>query len=242
MKPNYPILAIATAAQAAFAVAMWLWLVEARPQNVVNQFWGHFGPASLLVLLGMVALIERGGPVAMGTKEAWLAIAGGGIYILADTFIMHPPWGVFDGAGKAEQEHVTIMAMVLMLGVSALAMLRKFGDRAHLSVHFAVAVLVVSMVFLSHMQPTMAGTSVHSATVVFLVLCAALRVLRRTFEYGIALIVTGWIFYSSQMGFAGFVQMKGYSPGAWIALWAMFGFASATIFTLLAPPLTAEDD
>ena len=128
MKPNYPILAIATAAQAAFAVAMWLWLVEARPQNVANQFWGHFGPASLLVLRGMVALIERGGPVAMGTKEAWLAIAGGGIYILADTFIMHPPWGVFDGAGKAEQEHVTIMAMVLMLGVSALAMLRKFGQ------------------------------------------------------------------------------------------------------------------
>lgn len=236
MKTTMTAAAIVGVVQAAFATAMWLWIVEDRPWNVVQQFWGHLGPAAFLVALGALAIFERGGAVSYGRKEGWIAVVGGSLYILVDTFIMHPPLGVFDGAGKAEQEHVSIMGMILLLGVSLLVMLRKFGASTPSTVHFAVGVAVASMVFLNHHQHTQAGTAGHNATIIFLVVCAALRLFGRMVEYGVALIVTGWVFFCSQMGFAHYVDMTGHSAGAWIALWAMFGFASATIFMLLAPP------
>jgi hypothetical protein len=230
---NMP-MAIAVIVQLAFAAAMWLWLVEDRPWNIVQQFWGHYGPSIFLVALGAVAILERGGPVSLGLKDAWLAIIAGGAYILADTFIMHPPFGVFDGAGNAEQEHVSIMAMILMLGVSCLVMLRRFGTEAPLTIYFVVGITVASLVFLSHHQHTQAGAVAHNATIIFLAVAALLRLLGRQMEYGVAMVVAGWVFFCSQMGFAHYVDMTGHSAGAWIALWAMFGFTSATVFMLFA--------
>lgn len=239
---NKPIALIVFAiAQLAFAPAMWLWLVEHRPANVINQFWGHFGPATFLVALGAVAIFERKGVVSLGTKEAWLAIVAGGGYILADTFIMHPPLGVFDGAGHAEQEHVAIMGMILALGVSGLVILKKYGAETPPTIHFVVGITVASLVFLSHHQHTVAGTVAHNATIIFLSVSALMRLLGRMEEYGVAMILSGWVFFCSQMGLAHYVDMVNKSPGAWVALWAMFGFISATGFMLLAPPPAKED-
>lgn len=227
--------------QLGVAVCIWLTLVQDRPYNIIQQFWGHFGPALFLVAMGAVAIFERKGIVNLATKEAWLAIVAGGVYILADTFIMHPPFGVFDGAGNAEQEHVSIMAMILALGISALVILRKYDLKAPLTIHFVVGVTVASLVFMNHHQHTVAGTVAHNATIVFLVVSALMRLFDRVEEYGVAMIVTGWVFFCSQMGFAHYVDMSGKSPGAWVALWAMMGFISATGFMLLSPPVPKEN-
>lgn len=242
MTSKRTLLIIFALAQLALAPLIWDWLVEHRPRNVVNQFYGHYFPSIFLVAMGAVAIFERKGVVALGTKEAWLAIVAGAGYILADTFIMHPPLGVFDGAGHAESEHVSIMGMILALGISGLVVLKKYGAETPPTIHFIVGVTVASLVFLNHHQHTAAGTAAHNAVIIFLSVAALMRLLGRMEEYGVAMIVSGWVFFSSQMGLAHYVDMSGKSPGAWIAVWAMVGFISATGFMLLAPPPTPTKD
>ena len=219
----------------AFSVWMWFRTVLSFEWEVVQQFYGHLGPAIFLVALGAAALFHHDNLMRLIKMESWLAIVAGALYVLADTFIMHPPWGVFDGAGKAENEHVTIMGLVMVLGISALVVMRVKGSAIPTSAHFAIGIAVASLVFLGHDQPTMAGTMGHKATVIMLVLAGAFRVLEKMTEYAIAIIVSGFVFYSSQMGFAIAMDVGGHSGGAWVAFWATIGFVAATGYLAMAP-------
>ncbi len=219
------------------AVTSWLWysLTPNYSWHMVQQFWGHLGPAAFLVAMGASAMYLRGRMQILISTEAWLAIAAGGVYILADTFIMHPPWGIFDGAGHSEQEHVALMGLILALGVSALILQRRMGARFSPTIHFVIGAAAAGMVFMNHHQHTVAGTVGHNATLVMLLVAVVFRMMGNLVEYGMAMIVTGFVFFCSQMGFAMYVDMSGNSAGAWVAGWAMGGFLAATGYLAMAP-------
>lgn len=222
-------------AQVVCVTLIWRALAPDPAWNVVQQFYGHLGPACFLVAMGVVTLLERDSMKALILKEAFLAIIVGTGYILADTFIMHPPWGIFDGAGRAESEHVSIMALILALGVSGLVIIRRFGDASPPSVHFVIGATVASLVFLAHHQHTVAGSVGHNATIVLLAIASLFRLMGKIPEYGVVLVVTGFVFFASQMGLANYVDSTNYSPGAWYAFWATAGFLSATVYMLMLP-------
>lgn len=228
-------LSLFSLAQLVLAWLIWRWLAPNPEWNVVQQFWGHIGPGTFLVAMGVAAFFLRASPQLLTRIEAWLAIVAGAAYVLADTFIMHPPWGVFDGAGRAEWEHVSIMSLIAMLGASALVLLPRQGAKVLPSIQIVVAVAVVAFVFLAHDQPTMAGTMGHQATSLLLVVAALLRVLGKVMEYGVALVLTGFVFFSSQMGLANYVAASDFSPGAWITIWVAAGFLSATVYMAFSP-------
>lgn len=228
-------LGLFSVAQLVLVWLVWRWLVPNPEWNVVQQFWGHIGPGTFLVAMGVAVFFLHHTPLRLTRIEAWLAIVAGAAYVLADTFIMHPPWGVFDGAGRAEWEHVSIMSLIAMLGASALVLLPRQGAQALPSIQIVVAVAVVAFVFLAHDQPTMAGTMGHQATSLLLVVAALFRVLGKVLEYGVALVLTGFVFFSSQMGLVNFVDASGFSPGAWITIWVTAGFISATVYMTFSP-------
>jgi hypothetical protein len=222
-------------AQLVIAWLVWRWLAPNPEWNVVQQFWGHIGPGTFLVAMGVAVFFLHRTPQLLTRIEAWLAIVAGAAYVLADTFIMHPLWGVFDGAGRAEWEHVSIMSLIAMLGVSALVLLPRQGAQAVPSIQIVVAVAVVAFVFLAHEQPTMAGTMGHQATSLLLVVAALFRVMGKLVEYGVALVLTGFVFFSSQMGLTNYVAAADFSPGAWITIWVAAGFVSATVYMAFSP-------
>lgn len=231
------VLKLGVFALAQIALVSWLWsiLVPDFRWPIVQQFYGHLGPGAFIVAMGAAALFFASDFRRLNRIEAWLAIVAGGLYVLADTFIMHPPLGVFDGAGHAEQEHVALMGLILVLGASGLVVLRRYPTGLPAGAHFLVAILLVAMVFLNHHQHTQAGTVGHQATVVLLIAAGLFRIFDKIVEYGITMVVTGYVFFSSQMGLAMFVDMGGHSPGAWVAAWATLGFLAATGVVLLAP-------
>ncbi len=214
---------------------VWYVTVPNYEWHIVQQFYGHIGPAIFLVAMGASALFFARNFRKLNYIEAWLAIAAGAAYVVADTFIMHPPWGVFDGAGHAEQEHVAIMGMFFVLGVSGLVVLRRFPGCFPTGAHFLIGAAVAALVFLNHHQHTVAGTIAHNATLFVAGAAVLFRILGKITEYAITMIVTGFVFYSSQMGFAMYIDMANNSGGAWVALWATIGFASATGFLAMAP-------
>jgi len=228
-------LAFYIAAQLAAVSLYWYRTVDTQAWVNVQQFIGHLGPGAFLVAMGAAAIFMRGRLESLIRIECWLAPVAGGVYVLGDTFLMHPPLGVFDGAGHAEQEHVAIMGLIFFLGVSGLVAMRRIAGTPPHSVYFVIGIAVVALVFLRHPQHTMAGTMGHQATILMLSLAGLFRILDKMVEYGVAMIVSGFVFFSAQMGLAMYVDMVGHSPNAWVALWIMLGFASATGFLLLAP-------
>lgn len=214
---------------------VWFMVVVEWRWDVVQQFLGHIGPGAFLVGMGVAAIFLRQDLRALVRNESYLAITAGAAYVLADTFIMHPPFGVFSGPGQAEQEHVSIMALVFMLGVSGLVLLRKSSRNVHESAHFFIGAAVVALVFGNHPQHTVTGGIGHYATMLFLGGAVFFRILGKHIEYAVAMIVAGFVFFGSQTGLAEYVDTVGNSPSAWIALWSMLGFVSATGFLALAP-------
>ncbi len=243
MDDRIPRLVLFSCFQLIAVVAIWYFVVPSREWNVVQQFFGHLGPSAFLVAMGAAAIVYRDNLRALNLREAWLAVVAGAAYVLADTFIMHPPLGIFSGPGHAEQEHVVIMGLVFVLGVSGLVILRRMPGKLPTAAHFVIGIAVAGLVFGNHHQHSAAGSVGHNATVLFLGVAAVFRVLDKTVEYAVAMIVTGFVFFSAQMGFAEWVEAADNSPGAWVALWATMGFASATGFmalTLTSPPTPAE--
>ena len=59
----------------------------------------------------------------------------------------------------------------------------------------------------------------HSATTVFLVLAAVLRILDRMFEYGVILLIAAHTFFRSQIGLTRFAEDVGIDLIAWSAYW-----------------------
>ena len=211
-----------------FVVVEWRW-------DVIQQFLGHLGPGAFLVGMGVAVFFFRHDMRTLIRYEALLAMIAGAAYVLADTFIMHPPWGIFSGPGQAEQEHVSIMALVFVLGLCAMVALRKFPNHQPSSIFFFIGIAVVALVFASHPQHTVTGGIGHYGTMLFLGGAVIFRMLEKHIEYAIAMIVSGFVFFGAQTGMAEYVDTVGNSPSAWIALWATLGFVSATGFLAIAP-------
>ena len=206
-----------------------------------NQFFGHLGPTALFVVCGVAGLAAGRQTANLIRWEASAAILAAAFYVLADTFLVHPPAGVFDGAGHGEQQHVALMMAIGFVGVFALILLQRFGVRTGL--HIALAAALFSMVILSHEQHNMAGMMAHLATAVFLGMAAVFRLLERMMEYGVLIILAGYAFFTGQMGLTMFAMTNRIDAAAWICYGASLGLLVSVVYLLLIRSrATAESD
>lgn len=201
-----------------------------------NQFFGHLGPMALFVVCGVAGLTVGRQSATLIRWEALAGILAAAVYVLADTFLAHPPLGIFDGAGHAEQQHVGLMLAIGAAGAFALVLLQRFGVRTGL--HIAISAALFSMVILSHEQHNMAGMMAHLATAVFLGLAAVLRLLERMMEYGVLMILAGYAFFSGQMGLTMFATASRIDAAAWACYAAALGLLVAVIYLGMARPRT----
>jgi hypothetical protein len=183
----------------------------------VLQFFGHLGPAMLFAGAGLISISGKIEKRRLIQLEAYLALGAALLYVLVDSFIIHPPFGIFDGAGAAEQQHVSLNLMLVGLAAFVLVTLR-YTDVLP-SIQILIAVAAFAVVFSTHEQHTAITVVGHNATTVFLVLAAVLRLLDRMFEYGVILLIAAHTFFSSQMGLARFAEAAGINPSAWSAYW-----------------------
>ena len=139
------------------------------------------------------------------------------LYLLIDSFIIHPPFGIFDGAGTAEQQHVSLYLMLGGLAAFSLATLRY--TEVLPSIQILIAAAVFTVVLSAHEQHNAISMVGHNATIVFLVLAGVLRLLDRMFEYGVLLFIAAHTLFSSQIGLARFGEEVGIDPAAWSAYW-----------------------
>ncbi len=183
----------------------------------VIQFFGHLGPAMLFAGAGLISMSGQIDKPRLIRFEAYLALVAALLYILVDSFIIHPPFGIFDGAGPPEQQHVSLNFLLIGLASFVLLTLR-YSDELP-SVQVLIAAAAFAVVFLAH-EPDSATTMVgHNATTLFVVLAAVLRLLDRTFEYGMILLIAAHTFFGGQMGLARFADEVGIDPTAWSAYW-----------------------
>ena len=138
------------------------------------------------------------------------------LYLLIDSFIIHPPFGIFDGAGTAEQQHVSLYLLLAGIAALVLATLRYTEVLPSIQILIVTAFAVVLSAHGQHNAIRMVG---HNATTAFLVLVGVLRLLDRMFEYGLLLFIAAHTLFSSQIGFARFAEEVGIDPTAWSAYW-----------------------
>ncbi len=194
----------------------------------VLQFFGHLGPAMLFAGAGLISISGRIEKPRLIRFEAYLALGAAFLYILADSFIIHPPFGIFDGAGLGEQQHVSLNLLLVGLASFVLVTLRYTAVLP--SVQILIAAVAFGVVFSTH-EPHSATIMVgHNATTLFVVLAAVLRLLDRMFEYGVILLIAAHTFFSSQMGLARFAEEVGIDPTAWSAYWITAGCLAAAAY------------
>ncbi len=183
----------------------------------VLQFFGHLGPAMLFAGAGLISISGKIETRRLIRLEAYLALGAALLYVLVDSFIIHPPFGIFDGAGAAEQQHVSLNLMLVGLASFVLVTLRY--TEVLPSIQILIAAAAFAVVFSAHEQHSAITVVGHNATTVFLVLAAVLRLFDRMFEYGVILLIAAHTFFSSQMGLARFADEVGIDPTAWSAYW-----------------------
>ena len=136
----------------------------------VIQFFGHLGPAMLFAGAGLISISGKIDTRRLIQLEAYLALGAASMYVLVDTFIIHPPFGIFDGAGTAEQQHVSLNLMLIGLAAFVLVTLR-YTDLLP-SVQILIAVAAFAVVFSVHDQHSAIMAVGHTSTTAFLVLAA----------------------------------------------------------------------
>jgi hypothetical protein len=183
----------------------------------VIQFFGHLGPAMLFASAGLISISRKIDTRRLIRLEAYLALGAASVYVLVDSFIIHPPFGIFDGAGTAEQQHVALNLMLIALASFVLVTLRY--TEVLPSIQILIAAAAFAVVFSEHGQHSAVSMVGHNATIVFVVLAAVLRLLDRMFEYGVILLIAAHTFFSSQMGLARFAEEVGIDPATWSAYW-----------------------
>lgn len=197
-----------------------------------NQFFGHVGPAILLVVVGALALNhERITPGRFVLLEAYAGVTASVLYIIIDTFISHPPLGIFDGSGTAEQQHVGIMLLIGIASVFAIIAHKKFNLQT--GVHVLFAAMVFSIVIVIHHQHAPVATLAHYTTAIYVIIAALFRVFGRIMEYGFCLVIAGYVWASSQMGFAMYAGTIRIDPGAYVCYWTAIGMLVALIYILM---------
>ncbi len=194
----------------------------------VLQFFGHLGPAMLFASAGLTSMSRTLDMRRLIQIEAYLALGAASLYILVDTFIMHPPLGIFDGAGRAELQHVSLNLM--LLGLAAFVLVTTRYTEVLPSIQILIAAAAFAVVFLQHEQHSAVSIVGHSATTVFVLLAGVLRLLDRMFDYGVVLLITAHTFFSSQMGLARFADEAGIPPTAWLVLWITAASVAAAAY------------
>ena len=175
----------------------------------VLQFFGHLGPAMLFVGAGPMSISRKIDTRRLVRPEAYLALGVALLYLLVDTFIILPPFGIFDGAGTAEQQHVSLN--LILVGLASFVLVTLRYTEVLPSVQILIAAAAFAVVFPAHGQ--------HNETTVFLVLAAVLRILDRMFEYGMILLIDAHTFFRSQIGLTLFTEDVGIDLIAWSSYW-----------------------
>ena len=183
----------------------------------VLQFFGHLGPAMLFAGAGLMSISRKIDTRRLIRLEAYLALGAALLYLLVDTFIIHPPFGIFDGAGTAEQQHVSLN--LILVGLASFVLVTLRYTEVLPSVQILIAAAAFAVVFSAHGQHNAISVVGHNATTVFLVLAGVLRLLDRMFEYGVILLIAAHTFFSSQIGLTRFAEDVGIDPIAWSAYW-----------------------
>jgi len=186
-------------------------------RNGVLQFFGHLGPAILFASAGLISISGRIDKPRLIRIEAYLALVLASLYLLIDSFIMHPPFGIFDGAGTAEQQHVSLY--LLLAGIAALVLATLRYTEVLPSIQILIAAIAFAVVLSAHEQHNAISMVGHNATTAFLVLAGVLRLLDRMFEYGLLLFIAAHTLFSAQIGLARFAEEVGIDPNAWSAYW-----------------------
>ena len=183
----------------------------------VLQFFGHLGPAMLFAGAGLISISGKIHTSRLIRMEAYLALGAALLYVLVDSFIIHPPFGIFDGAGMAEQQHISLNLMLVGLASLVLVTLRYTEVLPSVQILIGAAAFVV--VFSAHEQGSAVMVAGHITTTVFVVLAGVLRLLDRMFEYGVILVIAAHTFFGSQVSLARFAEEVGIAPTAWSAYW-----------------------
>ena len=183
----------------------------------VLQFFGHLAAVIILSGAGLLSISGRIDTPRLIRIEAYLAFGMGCLYVLVDSVIMHPPFGIFDGAGMAEQQHVSLFLMLVGLASLVLATLRY--TEALPSIQILIAAVAFAVVFSAHEQHSAISTVAHNASTLFVVMAAVLRLLDRMFEYGVILLIAAHTLFSGQIGLTRFADELGIEPTAWTTYW-----------------------
>jgi len=190
-------------------------------RNQVLQFFGHLGPAILFASAGLISISGRIDTPRLIRIEAYLALVLASLYLLIDSFIIHPPFGIFDGAGTAEQQHVSLY--LLLAGIAALVLATLRYTEVLPSIQILIAAIAFAVVLSAHEQHNAISMVGHDATTAFLVLAGVLRLLDRTFEYGVLLLIAAHTLFSGQIGLTRFAEDVGIDPTTWSAYWITAG-------------------
>ena len=201
-----------------------------------TAFFGHFAGTLLFSGAGLLSMSGRLETRRLIRIEAYLALGLGLLYVLVDSVIMHPPFGIFDGAGMAEQQHVSPFLMLGGLALLVLATLRY--TEALPSIQILIGAIAFAVVFSAHEQHSAISTMVHNATILLVVLAAVLRLLDRMFEYGVMLLIAAHTLFSGQIGLTRFADELGIVPAAWTTYWVTAASlaAAAYIAAMGRPP------
>ena len=197
-------------------------------RNGVLQFFGHLGPAILFASAGLISISGRIDTPRLIRIEAYLALVLASLYLLIDSFIIHPPFGIFDGAGTAEQQHVSLY--LLLAGIAALVLATLRYTEVLPSIQILIAAIAFAVVLSAHEQHNAISMVGHNATTAFLVLAGVLRLLDRTFEYGVLLLIAAHTLFSGQIGLTRFAEEVGIDPTAWSAYWITAGCLAAAAY------------
>ncbi|MDP6708106.1 MAG: hypothetical protein QF893_17310 [Alphaproteobacteria bacterium] len=195
------------------------------------QFLGHVGPSTLLIASGVAAMLMYRQPRRLVRREGHWGLVAALLYVAGDTFISHPPFGIFNGAGNAEQQHVGFMMLIGAMAVYALVLEQRLERPTGL--HVAVPVVAFGLLILAHGQHNDVAFAAHWGSAIFAVVAAFFRLFGRLFEYGVSIIIAGYLFTSGQMGYTMFATSIRIDGVAWVCYWTAFAVLVAMTYVLV---------
>lgn len=212
-------------------ICAWVGIFTARDST--NEFLGHLLPGSILVASAILTMAGPADMTRLVRAEGWIGFVAGAAYVLGDTFYSHPPYGVFDGAGQAEQFHVGFMSLIAAVGLFALLYVRVAGKPTAL--HVVVLTAAFALFVGGHHQHSEASALAHNACAVFAVVGAIFRVMGRRVEYGVCLFLTAYLFFAGQVGFGAFMARFHIDGVPWISAWAALAVFVAAAYMAAFP-------
>lgn len=202
-------------------------------EDAIQEFAGHTGLAAAIIASGVATAVGPTDMTRLVRLEGWLAIAGGGGYVLGDTFFVHPPWGVFDGAGQSEQFHIGLTALVAAIGLFTVLYVRAL--RRPTALHVVLLAAAYSLLITGHHQHAASSSMAHSGSALFAAIAAIFRVMDRRVEAGICIILTGYLLFAGQTGFGAFTALYAVEPVPWLCGWAAAGAFAGAMYLAAFP-------